>query len=190
MRIVRIVCVFSSLAVVLLTSGCGSGGASTGTTANKPQQPAPPSVPQPLTISTLSLSPALVGNPYSVQLTATNGIPPLTWSASGLVPSGLKLSSSGLLSGIPSTPYCGPNTNVGATVKGSSTPPQTASISLPHSAAGVYVSLGNGQAGTNYLGSIAIQCSQDPVSWSLLSGSLPPGLLMQPFPGNSFQLNI
>jgi aminopeptidase S len=43
-----------------------------------------------------------VGTPLSLQLTASGGTAPLTWSATGLPP-GLSISSSGLISGTPTT---------------------------------------------------------------------------------------
>src|SRR5882762_10210106 len=56
----------------------------------------------PLAISTTSLPAGSVGQAYSPQLNATGGTTPYTWSvASGSLPSGLTLSSSGAISGIP-----------------------------------------------------------------------------------------
>ena len=55
----------------------------------------------PLHITTAALPNGVVGVAYSVQLQATGGIGPYTWSATGL-PAGLTLTSDGLLSGTPS----------------------------------------------------------------------------------------
>src|SRR5258708_3528085 len=53
-----------------------------------------------LTISTTSLSQANVGFPYQTTLIATGGTLPYTWSiTSGLLPAGLNLSASGVISG-------------------------------------------------------------------------------------------
>jgi Phosphoesterase family/Putative Ig domain/Abnormal spindle-like microcephaly-assoc'd, ASPM-SPD-2-Hydin/Immunoglobulin I-set domain/Protein of unknown function (DUF1565) len=58
----------------------------------------------PLTISTTSLPAGAVGQGYSAQLNATGGTAPYTWSVvSGSLPAGLTLSSSGAISGAPST---------------------------------------------------------------------------------------
>src|SRR5258707_2019339 len=57
----------------------------------------------PLAISTTSLPPGTAGQGYSAQLNATGGTAPYTWSvASGALPAGLTLSSSGPISGVPS----------------------------------------------------------------------------------------
>lgn len=60
------------------------------------------SVTPPVTITTTTLPNATVGVAYSVTLAATGGFPPYTWSASG-VPAGLTMSTTGVLSGTPTT---------------------------------------------------------------------------------------
>jgi hypothetical protein len=52
-----------------------------------------------LLVTTTSLPTLTEGTPYSQQLTATGGVAPLTWKALAKLPTGLKLSSRGLLSG-------------------------------------------------------------------------------------------
>ncbi len=63
------------------------------------------SMPTPV-ITTTSLPAATVGIPYSFQLQATGGTPPYTWNkygpvGSGTLPISLRISKSGLISGIP-----------------------------------------------------------------------------------------
>ena len=56
-----------------------------------------------LAISTMSLPAGMVGQGYSAQLNATGGTTPYAWTvASGALPAGLTLSSSGVISGVPS----------------------------------------------------------------------------------------
>jgi hypothetical protein len=98
------------------------------------------------------------------------------------------LSSGGLLSGTPSTPFC--DVSLIVNVTDSSTPAQSASGTFLYDAAGFFVDLRGGQVGVYYNNVIQFPCATDPVSWSLVSGSLPPGLQMQPFPGTSSQLNF
>ena len=58
----------------------------------------------PIAISTTSLTAGSVGMPYSASLTATGGVPPYTWTiTSGVLPAGLSLSTSGVISGTPTT---------------------------------------------------------------------------------------
>jgi hypothetical protein len=57
-----------------------------------------------LAISTTGLPAGVVGQAYSAQLNATGGATPYSWSvASGALPAGLTLSSSGAISGTPTT---------------------------------------------------------------------------------------
>lgn len=191
MKIIRLApIVFVSIAVVL-TISCGGTtnlGGSGGPT--QPTPPSQPTLPPQFEITNTSIPLALVGTPYSVQLAAANGNGNLTWSTSGFTPPDLKLSSGGLLTGTPSTPTCSIPLTVNVT--DSSTPAQTSSTTFPYDAAGFDVELKGGQVGVygNENNSIVFQCSTDPVSWSLVSGSLPPGLQLLPFPGVTAQLDI
>jgi hypothetical protein len=56
-----------------------------------------------MTIQTSTLPRAVEGQTYSQQLQVSGGIPPYRWSVvSGVLPPGISLSPSGLLSGVPS----------------------------------------------------------------------------------------
>jgi Chitobiase/beta-hexosaminidase C-terminal domain/Bacterial Ig-like domain (group 2)/Putative Ig domain len=58
-----------------------------------------------LIVTTTSLAGASVGTSYNLQLNASGGVAPYTWAlTSGSLPTGLSLSTSGLISGIPTTP--------------------------------------------------------------------------------------
>lgn len=58
-----------------------------------------------LAINTTALSKAVQGMAYTASLNATGGGPPYTWSiSSGSLPAGLSLSSTGVISGTPSSP--------------------------------------------------------------------------------------
>ena len=55
-----------------------------------------------LRITTYQASPTVVGNKYTAHLQATGGTPPYIWSVQGgNLPTGLSLSSTGLLTGTP-----------------------------------------------------------------------------------------
>ena len=82
--------VFLSLLAVILLIGCSS--------------PSSTSVPTTLAITTTSLATAVENAPYSATLGASGGTPPYTWSIlSGTLPSGITLSSTGVLSGTPAS---------------------------------------------------------------------------------------
>ncbi len=83
-----------------------------------------------LTIVTTSLPDGTVGAAYTTFLVASGGIPPYSWSASGL-PGGLSVvdSKAGELSGIPT--QSGTNFSIAVTVKDSAAPGAIASAVLP-----------------------------------------------------------
>lgn len=62
-----------------------------------------PSPAQTLTIVTASFPPAAVGQFYAVAFSASGGALPYTWSATGAIPPGLSVNSTGTLSGYPTT---------------------------------------------------------------------------------------
>jgi putative Ig domain-containing protein len=66
------------------------------------QQPLTLTVAAPLAISTTTVPDATESKAYSFQLQATGGVTPYTWSVfAGALPTGITLSSGGLLSGTP-----------------------------------------------------------------------------------------
>jgi hypothetical protein len=86
--------------------------------------------PPPLSVATPSLSAGTVGDVYSQTLAASSGVQPYTWSLAGgtLLPPGLSLSSSGVISG---TPIATGTTNFTVQVTDSTTPsPQIATANL------------------------------------------------------------
>ena len=83
---------------------------------------------QPLAVSTTSLTSGSVGVPYSASLAATGGVPPYSWTiTSGTLPAGLSLSTSGFISGTPTTEE---TQAFSVQVSDSQTTPTTASASL------------------------------------------------------------
>ncbi|WP_433985009.1 Ig domain-containing protein [Tunturiibacter empetritectus] len=79
-----------------------------------------------LTLSTTSLPQPALGALYSVALTANGGTPAYIWSVTaGQLPSGLSLSSTGVISGAPTSSR---NFSFTITVTDSSSPAQTAAV--------------------------------------------------------------
>ena len=134
-----------------------------------------------VTITTNSLPNGSTSNSYSSTLAATGGVAPYSWSiSSGSLPSGLSLSSSGVISGVPSA--AGSFTFT-AKVQDSSSPKQSATksftITISTSKQPVSIStssLPNGTTGTAYTATLSATGGVTPYSWSVLSGSLPAGL--------------
>lgn len=142
--------------------------------------PAPP--PPTLTVTTSSLSSATAGSTYSATLAASGGQSPYTWTlASGTLPSGITLQSSGSLSG--TTSQWGQF--VFATqVADASTPQQTATQSLTLTVNNIPVAipkstLASATAGTAFAVTLSASGGQSPYAWTLVSGSLPSGINLQ-----------
>jgi mono/diheme cytochrome c family protein len=134
-----------------------------------------------LAISTASLPGATVSTGYSQTLAATGGRTPYTWSrTSGTLPSGLSLSSAGVISGIPSATGTFSFT---VRVTDSSSTPVSVSKTLSITVAAVATTplsitstnLNGGTVGTAYSQTLIATGGTTPYTWSY-SGSLPAGL--------------
>ncbi|MEO8614603.1 MAG: putative Ig domain-containing protein, partial [Luteolibacter sp.] len=135
------------------------------------------STPPPV-ITTFSLPAGKVGDAYIQTLAATGGASPYTWSlVSGTLPSGLTLSSGGVIAG---TPGSQGTSNFTIGVAGTDTASSTASYTLViNSLQGPSIttaSLPGGTVGTAYNQSLAATGGATPYTWSLVSGTLPSGL--------------
>jgi len=135
----------------------------------------------PMQISVTALPAGETGASYRAILSATGGTAPYTWSlASGSLPAGLALSTSGDITG---TPTQAGTTSFTVKATDSSSPAETAtqSLSITIAAAGgplqiTTLSLPSGQVGTAYSTSLAAIGGTTPYSWSVTSGSLPAGV--------------
>ena len=134
-----------------------------------------------LAITSTSLSAGKTGTSYSATLTANGGTPGYTWSlASGSLPAGLTMSSSGVISG---TPTASGNANFTVSVTDSSSPTQTASLSesITVSSSQLAItttSLAGGQATTAYTASLSASGGTPSYTWTISAGSLPAGLAL------------
>ena len=125
-----------------------------------------------------------VGQAFSFQYTMTGGIGPYTYSlSSGSLPNGLALSSSGLISGTPTTAgtynygitviqNCsgGPSVNISGSITIIAACPAL-SITSPST-------ITNGIVNQAYTYQITTAGGQPPVNFSLIAGSLPSGINM------------
>jgi len=142
-----------------------------------------------LTVTTGSLGAGVVGTTYNQTLSASGGITPYSWAITvGSLPSGLSLNSStGAITGTPTGPFVG-TTNFTATVTDSESPTKTASaaLSITISAPTLTITtttLGPGVLGQAYSTTLGATGGVQPYTWSILSGSLPAGLTLNPATG-------
>jgi len=130
-------------------------------------------------VTTTSLPDATLNSAYSEGLSATGGITPYTWSVdSGSLPNGLSLSSAGVLSGTP-TEHGTFNFTVKAADSASFDNSDTQPLSLDVNIGDLVItttSLPDGQDKEPYAEVLLYSGGLPPVTWSLVSGSLPSGL--------------
>ena len=128
-------------------------------------------------INTGSLPNGTVGAAYAQTLAVTGGTPPYTWSlSSGTLPAGLALSSSGAISGTP-TSAGGPTAaifRVTDSTSAAATKSLSITINVPLSIG--TGSLPNGTVGVTYSQTLSVTGGSSPYTWSAVSGTLPAGL--------------
>ncbi|HSK46261.1 MAG TPA: putative Ig domain-containing protein, partial [Candidatus Binatia bacterium] len=161
-----------------------------GTPQQTKTQPLSKRIAAPLVVATAPILPdAIVGVPYSATLQTGGGIAPISWLlTSGTLPAGLQLSAAGVISGTPTAPSpvttsaLGSASTFTAQVQDSASPSQTASIVLSlHVAAPLSIgtlTLPDGLTGSPYLQTLTTSGGTGNVSWTVVSGALPPGLTL------------
>ena len=152
------------------------------------QAPTQVASPAALAISTSSLPPATGEIPYGVLLEATGGAAPYTWSlvTSGTLPAGLSINSSGVISGVP---YggTGGTFNFVVQLKDAQGTTLQKSLSIVYTAPTVvapvsvaptinFSTLTPGTVGMLYNTLVDATGSKKPYTWSVVPGTLPPGL--------------
>ncbi len=142
-----------------------------------------------LTITTTSLTNGNVNAAYSAMLQSTGGVAPLTWSLTGgVLPTGLSLiASTGAITGTPTESGV---FSLTFQVVDSSLPQQSATTATPLSLTidgGTLVitstRLLNPMAGENYNQSIRYTGGTAPLTWSLIAGTLPTNMSLNPSTG-------
>jgi len=139
----------------------------------------------PVTITTNALPNAFLNTSYNFVLTAAHGVPPYTWSATGLPPGLILDSGTGAITGAP--------TAVGAFLVGLSVLDSqrsqaslvlTLTVTVPPLQITTYPLLPQGTVGVAYSGSIGATGGTAPYTFAIIRGSLPAGLTFSP--GGSF----
>lgn len=151
------------------------------TTLNITVSPAP-------VIATTSLPGVLNGANYNQQIIANGGVAPLVFSiSSGSLPPGLHLNTNGFVTGRPTVD--GGNFNFTVLVTDQGTPPLTAMQSYtiavgaaPPLSVGT-VSMPNAAQGSPYSFPFTAIGGVPPITWGIVTGSLPPGLSLAPTTG-------
>jgi len=128
-----------------------------------------------------------------VQLVATGGLPPYVWCVvessgtcdqgnGGALPPGLSLSSDGIISGTPTTD--GTPTTFTAKVMDSESAPGVPAVGTGNFTITIMsivtTSLPAGYLNTAYSSTLTVAGGLLPYTWSIVSGSLPPGLSLDP----------
>jgi hypothetical protein len=142
----------------------------------------------PLTITTSSLPAGTVGTPYpTTTLTATGGTSPYTWSVApgSALPSGLTISSAGVISG---TPTASGTFTVTLQVNDSAQATATRSYSITVAAAVPSITtqapLAGGEVGVAYTLAFAATGGIPPYTWSISAGAAPSGLTLNTSTGS------
>jgi hypothetical protein len=138
--------------------------------------------PAALAIATTSMPAGRVGAFYSSALKATGGLTPYLWArTSGALPGGLSLNAlTGVVSGTPTTAGA---SSFGVRVTDAQAPAASASRTLTMSVAPRFAplvitttSLPDARVGRDYSQTLQATGGLQPFTWSLASGSLPPGI--------------
>jgi len=139
----------------------------------------PVQAPPPLDISPATAPSATVGFAYNLPLNATGGQSPYVWSVSaGALPSGITLdASAGVLSGVPTMTG---TSNFTVQAADSSMPARTGvmpfTVVVNGQLAFSITSLPDAAVGVPYSTTASVSGGSAPYTWSIASGSLPPGL--------------
>jgi hypothetical protein len=138
-------------------------------------------------ITTASLPDAVYGQPYSAQLACTGGTSSCAWQVTGgALPSGLSFDgATGTVSGVPASVEQSAMT---VTAYDPAWPTNTATRTIPVSSVApaftaIATSAPGGAVGSAYTFALGAAGALGTVTWSVVSGALPPGLVLDALDG-------
>ena len=141
----------------------------------------------PLSVSSSLIPGATVDSRFRFTLTSQGGVAPYAWTIkAGALPTGLSLSADGTISGQPTEAG---KSSFTVTVTDSDTPDAQSSsqaLSIAVAAAGAVSAtsvLPTGTQGSEFSGNLTATGGTGPYTWSVSSGSLPAGLVLDPSSG-------
>jgi len=135
-----------------------------------------------LVIATTSLPDGDLGMAYSRTLQASGGTGSYTWSlAAGTLPPGLGISASGIISGIPTAE--GTYNFTVQVADGIDATTKALSIKINPQLVITTTSLSDGNVGTPYSQTLQASGGSGSYTWSVVVGTLPPGLSLNSFSG-------
>ena len=132
-----------------------------------------------LVVSPDTLPGGEVGTPYSEQLTAVGGTPPITFTTADPLPAGLNLAPTGLIDGIPTTPGISLFTVDASDAGGCVTSKDYFIVINPPGCPPITISptvLPDGQVGQNYNQNLTPSGGTGPYTFTFLTGELPAGV--------------
>ena len=169
----------SALTVTVTATSVADATKTASTTLTVPAAPA---------ITTSALTAATVGAPYSVALAASGGISPYTWTiTSGTLPACLTMNAAGVISGTPNAACAGTATLTFKVTDSGTATALTATSSalvLTINAApaitftGAMPTTATYQSSAPYVGFATATGGAGSLTYSVASGSLPPGLIL------------